>query len=68
MKWLSVLFVNKLVYEMVKCSLCKQTCNVFCVNLYMKWLNVLFVNKLVYEMVKCSLFVNKLVYEMCKQT
>ena len=52
MKWLSVLFVNKLVYVMVKCSLCKQT-------LYMKWLNVLFVNKLVYEMVKCSL---------CKQT
>ena len=39
MKWLNVLFVNKLVYEMVKCSfvnklvyemvkcsLCKQTC------------------------------------------
>ena len=25
MKWLNVLFVNKLVYEMVKCSLCKQT-------------------------------------------
>ena len=25
-KWLNVLFVNKLVYEMVKCSLCKQTC------------------------------------------
>ena len=24
MKWLYVLFVNKLVYEMVKCSLCKQ--------------------------------------------
>ena len=23
---LNVLFVNKLVYEMVKCSLCKQTC------------------------------------------
>ena len=46
MKWLNVLCVNKLVYEMVKCSLCKQTCI---------WnLNVLFVNKLVYEMVKCS--------------
>ena len=26
MKWLNVLVVNKLVYEMVKCSLCKQTC------------------------------------------
>ena len=25
MKWLNVLFVNKLVYEMVKCSFCKQT-------------------------------------------
>ena len=43
MKWLNVLFVNKLVYEMVKCSVCKQTG---------KW-NV---NKLVYEMVKCSLW------------
>ena len=27
MKWLNVLFVNKLVYEMVKCSVCKQTAN-----------------------------------------
>ena len=27
MKWLNVLFVNKLVYEMVKCSVCKQTGN-----------------------------------------
>ena len=43
MKWLNVLScVNKLVYEMVKCSLCKQT-----------W--IYNVNKLVYEMVKCSL-------------
>ena len=52
MKWLNVLFVNKLVYEMVKCSLCKQTC-------IWNGLNVLFVNKLVYEMVKCF---------SCKQT
>ena len=45
MKWLNVLFVNKLVYEMVKCSLCKLVYEMVKCSLC----------KLVYEMVKCSL-------------